>query len=155
MTATTHAFTAPIERVESGGAYVTVPFDVEAAFGKKRVPVRATIDGVEYRGSLVRMGGPCHVFGVTKAIREQLGKQPGDLVEVVLQEDTEPREVEVPADFAAALAAQPAAEAHFNALAYTHKREYVEWIADAKRPETRERRIAKAVELLGEGKKRS
>lgn len=148
-----HTFIAPIEKVESGGAYVTVPFDVEAVFGKKRVPVLATIDGVEYRGSLVRMGGSSHILGVTKAIRESLGKQPGELVEVVVQEDVAPREVEVPPDLAEALKAAPEAEAYFGTLAYTHKREYVNWIAEAKRAETRERRIAKAVEQLGQGKR--
>lgn len=151
----THTFTAPIEKVESGGSYVTVPFDVEVAFGKKRVPVVATIEGLEYRGSLVRMGGPCHVLGVTKAIREQLGKEPGDSVEIVLREDTAPREVEVPPDLATALEADPAAAAHFGKLAYTHQREYVSWIVDAKKSETRQRRIAKAVQLLAEGKKLS
>lgn len=72
-----------------------------------------------------------------------------------MREDTAPREVEVPSDLASALEAVPAAAAHFGRLAYTHKREYANWIADAKRPETRQRRIEKAVQLLAEGKKLS
>jgi len=83
-----HRFSAPIELSGTGG-YVTVPFDVERVFGKKRVPVRATIDGIPYRGSLVRMGGACHVLGVLKEIRVSLGKGEGDVVEVVLEEDTD------------------------------------------------------------------
>ncbi len=73
------SFSAPIEQAHGGGAYVTVPFDVETVFGKKRVPVQATIDGQPYRGLLVRMGGPCHVLGVLKEIRERIGKQPRPL----------------------------------------------------------------------------
>lgn len=67
--ATTHRFSAVIEDAGGGGAFVTIPFDVERAFGKKRVPVRATIDGVPYRGSLVRMGGECHILGILKSVR--------------------------------------------------------------------------------------
>lgn len=147
------AFSAPLEQADSGGAYVTVPFDVEAVFGKKRVPVSATIDGVPYRGSLVRMGGSCHVLGVLKDIRTRIGKQIGDVVEVVVEEDTEPREVAVPVDFAEALHAAPDAARVFEALAYTHKREYVRWIEEAKQAETRSRRIATAIEKLTRGEK--
>ncbi|MBN1922479.1 MAG: DUF1905 domain-containing protein [Anaerolineae bacterium] len=81
----TYAFTACIEPAQGGGAYVAIPFDVEQVFGKKRVPVNATIDGIPYRGSLVRMGQPCHVLGILKSIREALGKQVGDTVEVTLE----------------------------------------------------------------------
>ncbi len=78
------AFRAVIEEGRGGGAFVTVPFDVEAAFGKKRVSVRATIDDRPYRGSLVRMGGPDHILGVLKEIRAKIGKRVGDEVYVVL-----------------------------------------------------------------------
>src|SRR5512133_274256 len=101
-------FTAPIEQAASGGAFVRIPFDVEATYGRKRVPVHATIDGVPYRGSLVRMGTDCHILGVLKEIRGQLGKQPGDRVAITLVEDEEERSVEVPEDFLAALAEVPA-----------------------------------------------
>lgn len=150
--ASTFTFTAPIEG-GAGGAYVTVPFDAEAVFGAKRIPIKATIDGVPYRGSLVRMGGGSHVLGVLKAIREQIGKQPGDPVEVTLEADTDERTVEVPGDLAAALAAAPPAKAAFDALAYSHRREYVRWIEEAKRAATRTGRVARAVELLPHGVK--
>jgi len=149
-----HRFRAVIEQAaDSGGAFVTIPFDVERVFGRKRVPVQATIDGVPYRGSLVRMGGPCHMLLILKEIRERLGKQAGDEVDIVLVEDTAPRTVEVPADLRDALAAAPAASAFYQTLAYTHQREYVQWIESAKRPQTRAERVARAVALLGEGKK--
>lgn len=148
-----HSFAAAIEKASSGGAYVRVPFDVEAAFGKKRVPVSATIDGVPYRGSLVRMGTDCHVLGVLKDIRAQVGKDIGDMVEVVVEEDTAPRTVETPRDLAAALAASTSAAAAYDALAYSHKREYVRWIEEAKRDETRTRRVAETVARLEGGSK--
>jgi bifunctional DNA-binding transcriptional regulator/antitoxin component of YhaV-PrlF toxin-antitoxin module len=144
-------FVAIIEDAGGGGTFVVVPFDVEARFGKKRVKVKATIDGVPYRGSLMRMGGPCHMLGVLKEIREQLGKRPGDQVCVVLEEDTEPRLVQVPEDLRQALDAQPDAGRFFDGLSYTHQKEYVGWVAEARRPETREKRILKVVEMLRQG----
>lgn len=148
----THAFDAVIEAA-GGGAFVTIPFDVEQAFGKKRVPVQATFDGEPYRGLVARMGGECHLLIVRKDIRERIGKQPGDTVHVTLAEDTEPRVVEVPPDLRTALDADAEAAATFDRLSYTHRREYVEWIEDAKREETRRNRVAKAVGMLREGKK--
>jgi bifunctional DNA-binding transcriptional regulator/antitoxin component of YhaV-PrlF toxin-antitoxin module len=144
-------FRAIIEDAGGGGAYVTVPFDVEAAFGKKRVKVRATIDGELYRGTLVRMGTPMHILLVLKEIRERIGKRPGDEVDVILEEDVEARVVTVPEDLRSALCAEPDAGQLFDTLSYTHQREYVNWIEDAKRPETRERRILKTIDLLRQG----
>jgi thiamine pyrophosphate-dependent acetolactate synthase large subunit-like protein len=146
-------FTAEILNAGGGGAYVDVPFDVEAVFGRKRVPVKASIDGAEYRGSLVRMGGDCHMLLMRKDVREQIGKTFGDTVTVTVEEDTEPRVVEVPADLQAALAADPEAGAFFEQLAYSHRREYVQWIEEAKREQTRASRIEKALAMLREGKK--
>lgn len=148
----TYRFSAPIERAGSG-AYVTVPFDAEAAFGKKRVPVKATIDGIPHTGSLVRMGSQEHVLGVLKEIRVALGKDEGDVVEIVVEEDVSIRTVDVPADLAVALQAEPEAARFFDGLTYSHKREYVRWIEEAKRDTTRTARVAKAVELLAAGKK--
>ena len=68
------------------GAYVEIPFDVKAVFGRGRVPVHATFDGEPYDGSLVRMGTPCHILGLRKEIRKKIGKQPGDTVKVTLRE---------------------------------------------------------------------
>jgi len=85
-------FRATIEDAGRGGAFVTVPLDVEQLFGKKRVKVRATIDGEPYRGSLVSMGGPHHVLGVVKEIRTRIGKGVGDEVQVVVEEEEEEEE---------------------------------------------------------------
>ena len=74
----------PVEGID--GAYVDIPFDVEAEFGKGRVPVTATFDGEPYNGSLVRMKTPNHILGIRKDIRKKIGKQPGDTVLVTLQE---------------------------------------------------------------------
>ena len=82
-----YEFDAVIQKVEGiDGAYVKIPFDVRAEFGRGRVPVDASFDGVEYRGSLVRMGTSCHILGLRKDIRARIGKGPGDTVHVSLRE---------------------------------------------------------------------
>lgn len=82
-----YEFEAEIKKVpDIDGAYIEVPFDVKAEFGKGRVPVTATFDGVVYEGSLVKMKTPCHVLGIRKDIREKIGKQPGDTVNVTIKE---------------------------------------------------------------------
>ncbi|MCI8497095.1 MAG: DUF1905 domain-containing protein [Clostridiales bacterium] len=82
-----YEFDAVIQKVEGiDGAYVEIPFDVRAVFGKGRVPVDATFDGVPYQGSLVRMKTPGHILGLRKDIRAKIGKQPGDTVHVTLRE---------------------------------------------------------------------
>lgn len=141
-------FRAVIEDAGGGGAFVQIPFDVEQVFGRKRVPIRATIDGEPYRGTLVRMGTPCHVLIILKDIRARIGKEPGDEVEVSVEEDTTPRVVEVPADLKQAFEDEPEAKAAFEKLAYTHKKEYVTAILEAKRAETRERRIVTTLARL-------
>lgn len=79
-------FDAVIQKVEGiDGAYVEIPFDVKAVYGKARVPVSATFDGEPYEGSLVRMGTPCHILGIRKDIRAAISKQPGDSVRVTLR----------------------------------------------------------------------
>ena len=87
MNSKVYEFTAEIQKVpDIDGAYVVIPFDVKAEFGRGRVPVNATFDGEPYRGSLVRMGTPSHIIGIRKEIRAKIGKQPGDSVLVTLQE---------------------------------------------------------------------
>jgi hypothetical protein len=148
-----HTFAAPIKDAGGGGAYVEVPFDVEAAFGSKRPKVKALIGGVPYRGTLTRMGTECHVLGIRKEIREQTGKTFGDEVTISLELDTEPRVVEIPVELAEALRIEPEMEAYFRSLAYTHQREYVEFINEAKKPETRTRRVAETIDLLRKQRK--
>jgi len=145
-------FRAVIENAGGGGAYVTIPFDVEKAFGKKRVKVMATIEGEPYRGTLVRMGSPHHMLPVLKEIREKIGKSFGDDVAVELEEDLELRQVDIPPDLQQALEANPKAHELFNRLSYTHQREYVRWVTEAKRDQTRLDRVQRTIELLIQGK---
>jgi uncharacterized protein YdeI (YjbR/CyaY-like superfamily) len=114
------------------------------------VPVNATIDGVPHKSGLFRMGTPHHMLGVHKAIREQIGKAPGDSVAVVLWKDDAPREVEVPRAFMARMR-KAGVLAFFESLSFTHRKEYCRWIAEAKKEETRTRRIERALELLTKG----
>jgi hypothetical protein len=144
-------FRAMIEDAGNGGAFVTIPFDVEQVFGKKRVRVRATLAGEPYRGTLVRMGGACHILGVLREIREKTGRTFGDEIEVMLEEDTEPREVAVPEDLRQALEGEPVAAEFFSMLSYTHQREHVEWIGEAKRDQTRRNRIDRTIKMLMQG----
>lgn len=82
-----YEFQAEIKKVpDIDGAYIEIPFDVKAEFGKGRVPVFATFDGEPYEGSLVRMKTPCHIIGIKKDIRAKIGKQPGDTVSVTIRE---------------------------------------------------------------------
>jgi hypothetical protein len=147
-----YLFHSVIEPGGGSGAFIVIPFDVEKTFGKKRVKIKATIDGEPYRGTLVRMGAPHHVLIVHKEIREKIGKTSGDEVTVELEEDLELRQVEIPADLQKALQAGPTAQAFFNRLSFTHQREYVFWITDAKREQTRQGRIQRTIEMLIKGK---
>lgn len=127
---------------------IEIPFDVEAVFGAKRVPVQAEINGAEYRGSIVRMGGK-YMLGVPKVFREAAGISAGDHIVVTIEKDTAERTVEIPADLAQALLAKDLSEA-FDAMSFTHRKEHVRAIEEAKAPETRLRRINKAVEMVAE-----
>lgn len=147
------SFQAIIEDAGNGGAFIRIPFDVQGVFGKKRVKVKALIDGEPYRGSLVRMGTDCEILGILKSIREKIGKGIGDTVEVVLEEDRAERLVQVPADLARALTENQPALDLFKKLSYTHQKEYVQWVEDAKKLETRQHRVKKAIDLLTLGNK--
>ncbi len=145
-------FRAPIRSSDRGGGghLVEVPPEiVEALGGKGRIPVAVTFDGVPYRGSIVRMGGRA-VLGVQKAIMAVAGVSVGDTLTVVVRNDEAPRQVEVPEDLAESLARNDSARAAFEGLSFSHKREYVRSITDAKRPETRARRVELTIQQLVE-----
>mgnify|MGYP003390962649 CR=1 FL=1 len=146
-------FKAVIQNPGGGGAFVEVPFDVEKEFGSKKPKVKALIEGIPYRGVLVRMGTECHLLIVLKSIREQSGKTFGDEVRVTVEPDTEPRLLTLPPELEKALGKAKKARTFFDSLAYTHRREYINYIREAKRAETRERRAEKVLALLKEGKK--
>jgi len=122
--------------------------------GAKRFAVTATVNGFTWRTSVARMGSE-FLLGLNREVRESAGVQAGDEVEVVLALDSAPREVEVPPVLAEALAADPVAAAAFGRMAFTHRKEYVRWIAEAKRDETRQRRVEQAVTMIRDGKSRT
>ena len=146
-------FKAIIKQHEGlNAAYVEPNFDLKEVFGSKRVKVKATFDGVEYRGSIVNMGG-CYMLGLTQEIRSKIGKGFGDEVFVTVEKDVVERTVEIPEDFAAAMNCDETAVSTFKSLSFTGQKEYVTWITSAKRELTRSERIIKAVALLSEGKR--
>jgi hypothetical protein len=144
-------FRAVLRKGDSGGHMVEVPLDVREVFGEARPPVRGTVNGTPFSTRVAVYGGK-YYLGFNREIRDAAGIGDADELTIELERDHMPREVEVPAAFGEALAAAGARE-EFDALSYTHRREYVRWIEEAKRDETRERRVAKAVEMLRDGVK--
>lgn len=125
---------------------IPLPFDPKAEFGKVRAPVRVTINTHTWRSTIAAMGGPaCIPFRASN--REAAGVSDGDTVTVRVELDTDARVVTAPPDLLRALKAAGLAE-RWKALSYTHQREHVEAIEEAKKPETRARRIAAAVTLV-------
>jgi hypothetical protein len=149
-------FRGKLESGGEGGAWVIlrVPFSVEETFGSRgRVAVKGTLNGVVFRTSLFPAGDGTHHIMVNRQMRDAAGVSAGDRVDVMMEVDAEPRTVEVPKDFAQALKKNARAKAFFEKLPPSHKRAYVEAIVEAKKPETRARRIASAVSILAKGKK--
>jgi hypothetical protein len=132
---------------EGDGCLIRVPFDVKEAFGKARAPVKVSLGKYSYRSTVAVYGGEYFV-GVRRSHREAAGVSAGDTVAVALELDTQPRVVEVPADLKKALARHAGAKVAWEKLSFTHQREHIEAIEQAKKPETRTRRVAKAIEML-------
>ena len=133
-----------------GARHVVVPLDVRALWGEARPPVKGTVNGVEYRSRLMVYGSET-MLGLTNAFRASAGIAEGDEVEVVIERDDAPREVEVPPALQAALEGDAIARAAYERLSFTHRREYANWIAEAKQEKTRSRRTERALEMLREG----
>lgn len=149
------AFDAEILEGRGGGALIEIPFSVRDVMGTAgQVRVRATFDGHQYRGSLAPMGGGVHVLGIRKDVRAAIAKDVGDTVHVTVEPDTAPRVVEVPDELVGALELDPAARDRFASLSHTHRREFAEWVAEAMKQETRDRRAARAVEMIADGRTR-
>ena len=149
------AFTTTLQ--ERGPAAAVVLTDDQVATigeGAKRFPVVATVNDHTWRTSVARMGGE-FLVGLNKEVRAGAGVTAGDEVAVVLELDTQPRDVDVPPALATALAADPAAKTAYDGLAFTHRKEFARWVAEAKKDETRDRRVAQALEMLHEGRTRS
>jgi hypothetical protein len=148
-------FRAQLQRRGPAAAIVLDDAQVAAVGeGAKRFPVVATVNGYTWRTSVARMGGE-FLVGLSREVRDSAGVQAGDEAEVTITLDGAPREVDVPEALAVALAADPAAAAAFDRMAFTHRKEYARWVAEAKREETRQRRVAQALEMIRAGKTRS
>src|SRR5688572_25225801 len=147
-------FKARIVR-DGSTCFIPLTFDPKAVFGKVRAPVKVTLNGYTYRSTIAAMGGPPCV-PLRKSNREAAGLEGGETVEVRLELDTEERTIKPPADLVKALRAMPPAWDRWRDLSYSHQREHVEAIEDAKRPETRARRIdraARAIRLMPKRKR--
>ena len=138
---------------DDGAMLVEVPPEVSAELGPARRPaVRVVVNGVELRTTIAVYGGKSYL-GFRKEIREAAGLEPGQEVDITLELDTASRDAEVPDDLARVLAADPDASAAFEALSFTNRKEYVVWVTSAKRPATRQKRLAEAPALLKSGRR--
>lgn len=148
--ATTKRFRAVLEKdTDSSATAIALPFNVEKAYGSRgRVPVRGTLNGFAFRSSVFPMGGGCHWLVVNRDMREGAKIKAGETISVMMERDDEPRVITPPKDFARALAANKVALAAWDKLSYTHRKEYAKAIEEAKKPETRARRIEKAIAAL-------
>jgi hypothetical protein len=142
-------FDGEVEQRERGFV-VQLPFDPKEAFGRVRAPVVVTVNDHSFRTTTMRYGD-VDMIGLNREVRDATGLTAGDRTIFELAADTQPREVEVPEALASALHDDAAAREAFDALSYTHRREYARWIDEARREETRQRRVARAVELLRAG----
>src|SRR5262245_18494498 len=150
--ASTH-FSADLERVGKSSARLRVPVDLREIYGRARPPLKVTIGGHTWRTTPGVYGGVAYI-GLNRDVRAAAGVDAGDRVRVAIELDTEPRTVTVPDDLQAALGDDRDARKAFEKLSYTHRREYVVWIEEAKRPETRARRVAGTVEGVLAGRHR-
>ena len=151
---TTQRFETTLWRPEGEGSstFIQVPLDVRATFGRARPPVLVTVNGYTYRSTIAVYGGRSYL-PVNREHREKAGVEPGDTVTVELTPDADPRAMQVPDDLRVALDDAPGVRTLFEALSYSHRREYVMWVDGAKRPETRQRRVTQTIERLRRGER--
>jgi len=144
----TYKFQAKIEPANGGGAYVFFPYDTQQEFStKSKIPIQAIIGGIPYTGSLTPYGKPQHMLHISKAIRQQTGKDIGEQIEIELWKDNQTRTIEVPKHFQSLLE-QEGLQPFFESLSYTHRKEYIRWLTEAKTEATKSKRLTKAVEML-------
>jgi bifunctional DNA-binding transcriptional regulator/antitoxin component of YhaV-PrlF toxin-antitoxin module len=130
-------------------------FDVPAAFGSRgRVSVKGTLAGHEFRSSISPRNGRWYLV-VNQEMRRSFGIGPGDVVEVVLDRDDEPRTIAAPEDLQAAIDGSDAASSRWEAMSYSHRKQFVVWVEEAKRPATRQRRIGQAIPMIERGERRT
>src|SRR5262245_50665276 len=145
-----HEFDAVVGGGEGRLPLVELPVGLKQADGTARPKAKATVNDITLRTTVSVYGGRSYV-GFRKEIQEAAGIRIGDRVRVRIEPDVEPREIEVPDDLARALKGDRAASHAFEGLSYTHRMEYAQWVQDAKKPETRQRRVEKTIEMLRAG----
>jgi len=149
----TQRFTAELTKDdEVNGFGIELPFDPKAVFGRVRTPVKVTLNGYTYPSTIFSMGG-CYWVPVAKVAREGAGVGPGEKIKVEIVEDDTPRVVKAPADLARLLKADPKLKAAWEKLSFSHQKEHVSALEEAKKPETRTRRLEKLIEALRAPKK--
>jgi hypothetical protein len=147
-------FEATLVRPEGIGTWTFAPVSSELAKEvgiRARQRVKGKIDGVPFACSLLPQGDGSHMIVVKKEVRDKIGKAAGQVVRIEMSLDDAPVRVEVPQDFARALREDKKALSYFEKIAPSHKKAYIGWIDEAKRPETRASRIKKGVEMLSKG----
>jgi len=138
---------------DSSATFITIPFNVFAIFGTRaRVPVIGTVNGYPYKSSISPYGG-VHYLGINRVIREGAGLKAGDVVEVEMSLDTGPRFITPPADLASLLEANIIARKNWKKLSYSHQKQHVDAIEEAKKPETRASRIKNTIDELIKGRR--
>jgi hypothetical protein len=147
-----HEFDAVVGGGEGRLPLVELPFDVKEAYGSARPKVMATVNDVILRTTVSVYSGRSYV-GFRKEIQEAASIRIGDRIRVRIEPDLEPREIEMPEDLARVLRKDRAARQAFEGLSYTHRKEYVRWVEEAKKPETRQRRVERTIEMLRTGTK--
>jgi len=147
-------FEAVLVRPEGTGTwtYLVVPFDTNKEFGtRSQVRVKGTVDGHPFQSTLLPTGGGGHFLVVKSDVRKAIVKEAGETVKVTIEPDSGPRSVQVPRDLLRAIEGDTRASAAFEKMAYSHKKAYVDWVEQAKRRETRDDRIKKALVMISKG----
>jgi Domain of unknown function (DUF1905)/Bacteriocin-protection, YdeI or OmpD-Associated len=137
------------EKRKDASAYFTLPFDTRDVWGRAKVPVRVAINGYTWRSTVGNRGGIQYIV-VNSDARRGAGVRAGDFVTITLVPDTEKREIEVPIPLQRALGVKLTLK--LDALSFTHKKEFVVWYTEAKKEDTRARRVEKMKQMLSVGK---
>ena len=147
---TEHTFDTTVEQTGRTATAFEVPLNLRELFGSAHPPIKVTINSHTYRATPAVYGGRYYV-SLSKSNRDAAHVAAGQPIKVTIQEDSDPRKIEAPPDLAAALDDDDEARDFWDRLSYSHRREYVDWVEEAKRDETRKKRVEKAVDALRGG----
>lgn len=144
----TAEFDAVLIGDDGPGCGFALPFDPKETYGKARAPVRVSVNGAPAFRTTVAVYGGSGWIGLRKAQRAELSVDVGDTVRVVIEPDDAPRVVDVPRELSAALAGDPAALRAYEAMSFSHRKEYADWVAEGRKQQTRDDRAAKAIAMI-------